>query len=361
MIEAHLFLTRGAFTLDVAVSTGKGITALFGPSGSGKSTVLNLIAGLAPPDRGRIAVDGIVFTDTERGITVPPHQRRIGYVFQDALLFPHLNVRRNLSYGRWFRRARATVDFDQVVKLLGIAPLLARAPATLSGGERQRIAIGRALLSNPRLLLMDEPLAALDIERKAEIIPYIERLRDDLDLPVLYVSHAVDEVARLADRVIMLDHGLITAQGTVSEILGARLGLGQDRFARVAVINGSNPAYDERYGLTTVDHPAGRIAVPGHLSPRDKEVRIVVRAIDVTLSLTRPNEISVRTMLKGTIAAIENGQGPVVIAEVELAGGDRLAAAITRKAVDELGLAAGDAVFCLIKAVSIDERLMPAP
>jgi molybdate transport system ATP-binding protein len=360
-IAARLFLKRRDFVLDVEFSAGHGITALFGPSGSGKSTVLNLIAGLARLDRGHIEVDGEVFADTSRRIDLSPHHRRVGYVFQDALLFPHLNVRRNLGYGRWFSKSPDSVDFDQIVDLLGITHLLDRRPATLSGGERQRVAIGRALLSNPRLLLMDEPLAALDIERKAEIIPYVERLRDDLGLPILYVSHAVDEVARLADRVTVLADGRITAQGSASEILGPKISAGADRFARLAVLSGSNPAYDERWGLTSVDHPAGRIAVAGRVKPHDGHVRIVVRATDVTLSLTRPHEISVRTMLKGTIAGIEESDGPIVIAEIALEGGDRLAAAITRKAVDELGLDAGDTVYCLIKAVSIDERLMLAP
>jgi molybdate transport system ATP-binding protein len=361
MIKAELALTRGDFSLDVSFTAGPGVTALFGPSGSGKSTILNLIAGLIRPDRGRVAIDDTVFTDTENGIATPPHRRRIGYVFQDALLFPHLNVRRNLDYGTWFSRAPAAASIDHIAGLLGIGHLLDRAPSTLSGGERQRVAIGRALLANPRLLLMDEPLAALDIERKAEIIPYIERLREELSLPILYVSHAVDEVARLADRVIALANGRVAAEGTVTEILGSKLGPGQDRFARLAVINGSSPAYDEGYGLTTVEHPAGRITVAGRLKSHNGNLRIVVRATEVTLSLSPPHGISVRTMLKGTIAHIEPAQGPVVIAEVELVGGERLAAAITRKAVDDLGLQAGDPVFCLIKAVSIDERLMLAP
>ena len=361
MIDVAVSLSRGGFTLDAQFSAGRGITALFGPSGSGKSTILNLIAGLTRPDRGRIAIGETVFTDTARGISLPPHRRRIGYVFQDALLFPHLNVRRNLGYGRWFSREPGAVGIDQIAALLGIGHLLDRAPATLSGGERQRAAIGRALLSNPRIFLMDEPLAALDVERKAEIIPYIERLRDELGLPILYVSHAVDEVARLADRIITLADGRVAGEGPVSEILGPKLGAGRDRFARFAVINGSRPVYDERYDLTSVEHPAGKISVAGRLSQHDGHVRIIVRATDVTLSLSKPNEISIRTMLKGTIANIEEAKGPVVIAEVALAGGDRLAAAITRKAVDELGLDQGDTVYCLIKAVSIDERLMQAP
>ena len=212
MIEANLSTSRGAFSLVAAFTAGRGITALFGPSGAGKSTVLNLIAGLTRLDEGYIRVDGTVFADTSLGISLPVHRRRIGYVFQDALLFPHLDVRRNLVYGRRFAPAEVKSDFSQIVDLLGIAHLLERKPATLSGGERQRVAIGRALLTDPRLLLMDEPLAALDIDRKAEVIPYIERLRDELGLPILYVSHAIDEVARLADRVIVLDRGRITAE-----------------------------------------------------------------------------------------------------------------------------------------------------
>ena len=355
MIEARLALERRDFALDLAFEAGMGITALFGPSGSGKSTVLHLIAGLVRPDRGRIVVDSEVFTDTERGILLAAHQRRVGYVFQDALLFPHLSVRGNLGYGRWFARRHGRLAFADVVELLGIHHLLDRPPWTLSGGERQRVAIGRALLSGPRLLLMDEPLAALDIARKAEILPYIERLRDELAIPTVYVSHDIDEVARLADRVIVLAGGRIAAQGGPAEILGPQIG--GDRFTRVSVLNARHPAYDEEYGLTSVEHPAGRISLAGRL-PHQHDVRVVVRATDVTLALSRPSEMSVRTILTGTIAAIEQGDGPVVMANIALAGGDRLAAAVTRKAVDELGLDAGDLVYCLVKAVSIDERLV---
>jgi molybdate transport system ATP-binding protein len=355
MIEARLALQRPDFALDVAFGARRGITALFGPSGSGKSTILHLIAGLLRLDRGRIIVDGEVFTDTERGIALPAHKRRIGYVFQDALLFPHLSVRRNLGYGRLFSRRHRRLAFADVIELQGIGNLLDRAPGTLSGGERQRVAIGRALLSDPRLLLMDEPLAALDIARKTEILPYIERLRDELSIPTIYVSHDVGEVARLADRVVVLAKGRIAAQGVPGEILGPKLG--GDRFARISVLSGTHPAYDEKYGLTSVEHPAGRISLAGRL-PHQHDVRIIVRATDVTLALARPNEMSVRTTLTGTIAEIERGDGPVVMASIALEGGDRLAAAITRKAVDDLGLDAGDLVYCLVKAVSIDERLI---
>lgn len=362
MIAVDVALERQGFALDAQFTAGAGITALFGESGSGKSTILHLIAGLLRPSRGRIAIDDRVFTDTARGIFLPPHRRRVGYVFQDALLFPHLSVRRNLRYGAWFNRAHATrIGFDQAVGLLGIGHLLDRKPSTLSGGERQRAAIGRALLSGPDLLLMDEPLAALDHERKREIIPYIEKLRDELKLPIIYVSHAMDEVARLAGHVVAMDKGRVTAAGSPADILQPRGAAPAGRFARLSVLAAHAPRFDETYGLTTLAHAAGPITLIGRVDAGRGPTRVVIRAIDVTLALAMPCDISIRTMLKGRIAAITAGEGAIMFAEVELEGGDRLAAAVTRKAVDDMGLDAGDTVYCLIKAVSIDERLMAAP
>jgi molybdate transport system ATP-binding protein len=200
--------TIGEFTLDLSFETRARVVALFGPSGSGKSTLLDVIAGLTQPDHGRVAIDGRVLTDTATGIRVPVHRRRIGYVFQDARLFPHLSVARNLRYGRWFSpKAQRYGGFDETVDLLGIRPLLDRRPATLSGGEKQRVAIGRAILASPRLLLMDEPLASLDAARKAETLPYIERLRDELSIPIVYVSHSREEVERLTGEIIHIDRG----------------------------------------------------------------------------------------------------------------------------------------------------------
>jgi molybdate transport system ATP-binding protein len=208
MIEVALRHRQGDFTLDVAFETQARVVALFGPSGSGKTTILNAIAGLLQPQSGFVRIDGQVLTDTARRIGVPPHRRRIGYVFQDARLFPHLSVQQNLTYGRWFApKAERFASLEEIVALLGIASLLARKPATLSGGEKQRVAIGRALLAAPRLLLMDEPLASLDAARKAETLPYIERLRDELKVPIVYVSHSAEEVDRLASEVIALDGG----------------------------------------------------------------------------------------------------------------------------------------------------------
>ncbi len=201
----------GDFALDVSLSLKGPVSALFGPSGAGKTTLLNLLAGLARPREGRIVIDGEPWCDTAADIFVPPHRRRIGYVFQDARLFPHLSVRRNLNYGRWLARGRGkTVTLDEVTALLGLEPLLARRPGALSGGEQQRVAIGRALLTNPRLILMDEPLSALDAARRAEILPFIERLRDRFAIPIVYVSHAIDEVERIADEIVSLEGGRVT-------------------------------------------------------------------------------------------------------------------------------------------------------
>ncbi|TXN60485.1 molybdenum ABC transporter ATP-binding protein, partial [Methylobacterium sp. WL6] len=219
-LDVAVALRRGAFTLDAAFAAGAGLTALFGRSGSGKTTLIDLIAGLSRPDRGRIVVAGETLVDTDRRIALPVHRRRIGLVFQDARLFPHLSVRSNLGYGRFFAGRRAErAEHDAVVDMLGIGHLLDRQPAGLSGGERQRVAIGRALLARPRLLLMDEPLAALDEARKGEILPYIERLRDEAGIPIVYVSHAVGEVARLANTVVVLEAGRVAAAGPAEAIL----------------------------------------------------------------------------------------------------------------------------------------------
>ena len=352
MIEARFRLSRPGFSTEVGFSAGTGVTALFGPSGSGKTTILDCIAGLARPDEGRISVDGTVFFDADQHIDLPPHRRHAGYVFQDPLLFPHLTVAQNLRYGA---SPRSGPGFDEMVQLLGIAALLSRRPAKLSGGERQRVAIGRALLSAPRFLLMDEPLAALDIDRKREILPYIEALRERLRLPILYVSHAVDEVARLADQVLVIEAGRIVARGPPEQALAPHLHDGESRFDRVSVLTARALAHDEAYGLTPLLHAAGRISIAGRVA-EGRDIRIVIRATDVTLATAPPQQLSMRTALTGRVAAIESNAGPVAIASVALEGGQLLAAAATRKAIDELHLAPGTPVWCLIKAVSIDER-----
>lgn len=358
MITFDCTLDRAAFKLDVAFTAGRGVTALFGPSGSGKTTILRLIAGLDHPGRGRIEIDSTVLLDTEHRVEVPRHRRRVGLVFQDALLFPHLDVRANLLYGRWFTPpGDRTIDFDAVVAVLGIGHLLERRPDTLSGGERQRVAIGRALLSSPRLLLMDEPLASLDLARKLEILPFIERLRDDFGLPIVYVSHSREEVVRLARHVVRLEQGRVIAAGSPHETLTVPTGGGPvDRFDVISILSGRLLRYVPQYQVSVLEHPAGEIVLPGQVEPRDGGVVVVVRATDVTLARGPVGQLSVRTVLSGVVRSLDADTGATVLAAIELAGGSTLRASVTRMAIDELGLAPGVEVSALIKAVSIDER-----
>ena len=312
MISVDVALALGSFHLDVAFENDEGITALFGRSGAGKSTTINLIAGLVRPDRGRIALDETILVDTERDIFVPPYQRHLGLVFQDAQLFPHLTVRQNLLFGRWFAsRNNESVSFGSVVETLGISHLLKRKPGGLSGGEKQRVALGRALLASPRLLLMDEPLASLDMERKLEILPLIEKLRDDFHIPIVYVSHFVDEVARLASRVVVMEQGRVVTIGAVEDVLGRGLrDAGISRFERSSVITGRLVGTDS-YGLTEISHPAGTIWLTGRAGPVGREARVIVKATDITLAETRGEGLSVQTTLSGNIADVEMDDGPI--------------------------------------------------
>ncbi len=362
MISFNCTLARTRFTFDAAFETNSGITALFGPSGSGKSTAIRLLAGLEHPDKGRIAANGSVLLDTASRVAVPPHKRRIGLVFQDAHLFPHLSVSANLRYGRWFTPKRERrIAFGPVVEVLGVGHLLDRRPATLSGGERQRVAIGRALLTSPRLLLMDEPLASLDGNRKLEILPFIERLRDEFGIPIVYVSHSVEEVARLAQQVVRLENGRVAAAGTPAEVLShASIAKAVDRFDAVSVISGRVDRYLPDYKVTIIGHPAGDIVVPGRIEPSpDGVVRIAIRATSVAIAVGRPGNTSVRAALQGRITRLETDGGPFVLATLQLLGGDDLKVYATRLAADDLGLGEGDDVLALVKAVSIDERGVP--
>ena len=393
MIEFEAFIDRGGFRLGCRFESDSQALALFGRSGAGKSTVLAIMAGLLKPDRGRVVVDGEVLLDVERGRFVPAHRRRIGMVFQDALLFPHLDVRGNLRYGLRAppggsaarssaqSSAQSSALFDDVVSMLGISHLLERRPGSLSGGERQRVAIGRALLSQPRLLLLDEPLSALDIERRAEIMPYIERLRDEARCPLVYVSHAIDEVARIAREVLVLDEGRVVASGPPGEVLapirtylgaggadgaGAEEAEGADRadradgltagFAPVSVIEARVQAHDEHYGLTVFAHPAGSLSVPGKIGKVGALSRLLVRATDIALALQRPQEVSFRTVLVGAVSDIGRDAGPIGRVEIALRGNGRLVALVTRQAIDELRLQPGCEVFAMVKASAMDER-----
>lgn len=340
------------FQLDVAFDAPPGVTALFGRSGSGKTTVVNAVAGLLRPDDGRIAAGDTVLLDTGRGLSMPPHRRRIGYVFQDARLFPHLSVRQNLLYGRWFARRGAGAEFEQIVDLLGVGALLHRRPGALSGGERQRVALGRAILSNPRLLLMDEPLAALDEARKAEILPYLERLRDRLGLPILYVSHSPAEVARLATTVVMLESGRVRAAGPAAQVLAdPQIAPGFGRHEAGAIVT-ATLAGTEPDGLARIETAAGPLWLPAVAAPAGSLLRLRVLARDVMLATTRPEGLSALNILPVTVTGLAADGDSDMLVSVAL-GDQPLLARITRRSVGRLGLAPGQAVFALLKSVAL--------
>jgi molybdate transport system ATP-binding protein len=347
-------LALGSFQLEAAFESAGPVTAVFGASGSGKTSLVNVIAGLLHPDRGLVSVDGRILTDTGKGIMLPPHRRRIGYVFQDARLFPHLTVSGNLAYGEWFvpRDARYAKR-GQVIELLGIGQLLDRRPASLSGGEKQRVAIGRALLASPRLLLMDEPLASLDAARKSEIMPYLERLRDETRIPIVYVSHSVAEVMRLASNIAVLAHGRLAAFGPAVEI-AQRLDLvpPEEDEEGGAIIDMKVGGHDQRTGLTRLLSAAGEIFVPGSLGPPGSPARVRIRARDVMLAAEEPKKISALNILKGTVARISPA-GPHAVTVTLDCGGQALLARITRHSAETLELRPGVTAFGVVKAVSV--------
>ncbi|CDZ70472.1 Molybdenum import ATP-binding protein ModC [Neorhizobium galegae bv. orientalis] len=343
--------TLGEFVLDAGFTSDGGVTALFGPSGSGKTSLVRVIAGLSKPDHGWLVVDGETLLDTESRIFVPKHRRRFGYVFQESRLFPHLSVRQNLAYGRWFApKTTRPENFDRIVELLGIGLLLDRRPGKLSGGEKQRVAIGRALLSAPRLLLMDEPLAALDDRRKAEILPYLERLRDETSTPIVYVSHSVSEVARLADKVVTMKDGRVEAIGTPSEVLSMP---STDRRDAGAVLSGRVETIDIPHRLATVRLSQAQIVVPNAHAEEGRSVRVHIPERDVMVATRRPEGLSALNILEGAIAAIEpDGDGMVRIRI--RCGGDVVLARITALSVERLDLKLEKPVFAVIKTVALE-------
>lgn len=342
------------FTLDITLEAGPGITALFGRSGAGKTTVINAVGGLLRPDAGTITIDKEVLVDTRQGIFIPPHKRRLGTVFQDARLFPHLSVAGNLAFGaRYAPQGSDGPDLRDVVTLLGLEDLLDRAPATLSGGQKQRVALGRALLSHPRMLLMDEPLASLDGPRKQEILPFLERLRDGpLGLPILYVSHAVDEIARLADTLVLIQNGRVQAQGPLFDVMSdpAAVPLLGVREAG-AVIEADVLAHGSD-GISTLRISAGDIELPGVQAQIGARVRLRVLAQDVILSLVRPEGLSSVNVLPVEIEDIHPGDGPGAAIALR-AGSDRLLSRVTARAVAELGLVRGLKCFAILKATTV--------
>lgn len=347
----------GEFCLDAGFDAEGGVTALFGRSGSGKTSLVRAIAGLVRPDEGRIVLDGDVLVDSKRGIFIPRHRRRFGYVFQEARLFPHLSVQGNLTYGRWFApRGAVPESLERVVALLGIGHLLDRRPANLSGGERQRVAIGRALLSAPRLLLMDEPLAALDEERKAEILPYLERLRDETRVPIVYVSHAVHEVAQLADRVVAMSGGRVTAVGPVSDVLsGPSLSAAVDRREAGSVLSGTVEAFDPAHRLASIRLKSNTLLLPNAEVGPGKTVRVHIPARDVMIATEKPTGISALNILEGTIETIVPDGGGMITVRIGC-GGDIVHARITALSGERLELQTGKTVFAIIKTVALDPR-----
>ena len=357
MIDVRLNLRYSGFALDVDLHLpGRGVTALYGHSGSGKTTCLRCIAGLERAGDGYIRVNDEVWQDSRNGVFVPPHKRALGYVFQEASLFAHLSVRANLEFGlKRIPRQQRRVELAQATELLGIGHLLERNPQHLSGGERQRIGIARALLTSPSLLLMDEPLAALDSKRKGEILPYLERLHDELDIPLLYVSHAQDEVARLADHIVLLSDGKALVSGPIGETL-ARLdlpmALGDDAGV---VINGSVSAYDAHYQLLTLQLPdsAQHLRVAHAPLAVGKTLRVKVQARDVSLSLQAGEHSSILNRLPVTVTqemAADNSAHVLVRLDAD---GTPLLARITRFSRDQLQLHPGQTLWAQIKAVAV--------
>ena len=346
------------FRLDVAFEApGEGITALFGPSGAGKSSTVNAIAGLAHQAEGRIVLKDQVLFDSSARTFLPPERRRIGYVFQEPRLFPHLSVRRNLLYG--WRRARPRApqhEIDKVVEMLGLGPFMERGPGALSGGEKQRVALGRALLSNPALLLLDEPLAAMDQARKGEILPYLERLRDEAGIPMVYVSHSIEEVTRLADRMVVLNQGAVAAEGSVFEIT-ARLDLFPftGRYEAGAVIETRVLRQDPAYAMTCLGFGGGELWVPAVDLPEGARVRVRLRARDVILDRARPTTSSVNNILEGVVTKIREDPGPFVDVQLDCKG-TRILARITRRSLARMDLKPGEQAFALAKSVTIDRR-----
>ena len=342
----------GRFALDIAFEAPQGVTVLFGRSGAGKTTIINAIAGLLRPRSGRVTIGDQVFVDTDRGIWLPPHRRRLGYIFQEGRLFPHMSVRANLFYGSWFAgRTERRDDPDAVIDMLGIGHLLDRRPAMLSGGEKQRVAIGRALLASPQIILADEPLASLDDARKAEILPYFERLRDEVSIPVLYVSHAAAEVARLATTVVAIQDGSVVRQGPAASVLGDPM-IAPVGVRGVGAMLEASVVRHHADGLTELDAGGERLLLPTIMRTPGSRVRVHVPAHEVLLASQRPDHLSALNILPGTVASIRPGEGPGAIVSVQTRAGIILSR-ITRRSTAALGLAVGAECHVVIKSVAI--------
>ncbi|SMH59079.1 molybdenum ABC transporter ATP-binding protein [Azospirillum agricola] len=363
MMDVSIRQTLGRFALDIAFTAEeRGVTALFGRSGSGKTSVINAIAGLARPDAGHIRVGGTTYFDSAARVDMAAEKRRVGYVFQDSRLFPHMSVRSNLEFGlRRVPAAERRIAFGPVVDLLGLGHILERRPRGLSGGEKQRVAFGRALLAQPRLLLMDEPMASLDAARKAEIMPYIERLRDEMNIPIILVSHALDEVVRLATTLVLIGEGRVVAAGPVGTVMGRLDQVSATGSHDVgAVLDLTVDHHVEADGLSVLVFDGGRLTVPRVERPVGAPVRLQIHARDVIVALEPLGGTSLRNTLMGRVVEIAES-GPASVDLRIAVGGSFLIARVTRAAARDLGLAPGREVVALVKGVAFETDLMGGP
>ncbi len=353
-LDLNITKRLGTFTLDVGFTAPNGVTAVFGRSGAGKTTLINVVAGLSAPDSGHIALNDTPLFDAAQRINLPAHKRRMGYVFQDARLFPHMDVTQNLRFGLRHAPAGSTgPSLDEVADLLGLTDLMKRRPTDLSGGEKQRVALGRALLSRPKMLLMDEPLAALDGQRKDNILPYLERLKSGAaGLPILYVSHALDEIARLADQLVILSKGKIAASGSIFDVLADPTIVPLVGVRQAGAVLQATVMEHGDDGISTLKTNAGTLELPGVAAPVGTLVRLHVLAQDVILSRTRPTGLSSVNILHVTVKSIRTGDGPGAAISLDAAG-DQLLARVTARAVQDLDLSQGVTCFAVIKATSI--------
>lgn len=346
MIEVDVKHSFPGFELDATFEAPLGVTALFGQSGSGKTSVVKVVAGVLKADQARIVVDGTVLEDSAKGLRLPVPSRQIGYVFQEPRLFPHMSVLGNLRYGM------RGDDLENVVGMLGIEGLLTRRPGALSGGEAQRVAIGRALLTRPRMLLLDEPLAALDDARKAEILPFLERLRDEAGMPILYVSHSVAEIARLATTVVAMDAGRVVRSGPAADVLS------DPDVVRVIGVRDAGAVVQARVvahhadGLTELNWSGGTLWLPRLATAPGLEVRVRIEAQDVMLAAVRPEGISALNVVPVTVTSLRDGVGPGVMVQLR-AGGDLILARVTGRSATAMELAEGWQGFAVVKSVAV--------
>ena len=343
---------QGDFTLGVKIETGGGVTGVFGPSGSGKTTLIRAIAGLNSPNRGQIIVDERVLFDADKGINLPPHQRKVGYVFQEPRLFPHLNVRDNLNYAMP-RPLHSEPSLESAFGFLGISDLLDRRPKDLSGGEAQRVAIARALRSKPDILVMDEPLSALDYRRKSNILPYLQKLRSEARIPIFYVSHAMEEVAQLADDLLILRNGEVARFGPLGDILADPEAVSDIGVREAgALLTMEVLRSDAGDGLSELKASAGSVFVPQVGQAEGVKLKVRIKASDVILAKDYPDRLSALNVLPCAIVAVHEGQGPGVALALA-SGDDRLIARITRRSARQLDLKPGGRCFAVIKTVSV--------